>query len=45
MSETTDTTTAGAPAEDGVVRGAAGMPEPPDGAVGAAAGACAGPRT
>jgi metal-sulfur cluster biosynthetic enzyme len=25
----TDTPTAGAPAEDGVVRGAAGMPEPP----------------
>jgi metal-sulfur cluster biosynthetic enzyme len=29
MSDTTDSTTAGAPAEDGVVRGAAGMPEPP----------------
>ena len=29
MSETTDTTTAGAPVEDEVVRGAAGMPEPP----------------
>jgi metal-sulfur cluster biosynthetic enzyme len=32
MSETTDSTTAGAPAEDGVVRGAAGMPEPAAGA-------------
>jgi metal-sulfur cluster biosynthetic enzyme len=32
MNETTDSTTAGAAAEDGVVRGAAGMPEPPAGA-------------